>query len=277
MPTEHLIRDILFGALNVDVLDGLVRDAQGARLPYGLVRVEPLIDQLRIVGQDNRAVLAVDEDGIGCLQSLVFSRYLLHYNVYGHHALRIPTVMFLRAVQDALQEGAVDPLTLAEQDDAGAFVLVQDAAKPESSTAILTKRLAERRPYHRALELDERHPSYASLLRLRDDASWRRRVEEAWARYLTRYRKGVAGTFDILIDLPEDQDLTTGLKIIRHTPFPWERNPITWQHISGMSDDDMTRLHAPLHRVCIATADKDLAISVRRHAEELFTIAEEVG
>jgi len=277
MPTEHLIRDILFGSLNVDVLDGLVRDAQGARLPYGIVKVEPLLDRLRIVGQDNRAVIAVDEDGIGSLQSLVFSRYLLHYNVYGHHALRIPTVMFLRAVQDALQEGAVDPLTLAEQDDAGAFVLVQDSAKPESSTALLTRRLADRRPFHRALELDERHPSYASLMRLRDDATWRRRIEEAWARYLTRYRKGVAGPFDILIDLPEKVDLGTDLRVIRHTPLPWERNPLTWQQVSGMSDDDMTRYHAPLHRICIAAAEKELAVSVRRHAEELFTIAEEVG
>lgn len=277
MPTEHLIRDILFGSLNVDVLDGLVRDAQGARLPYGIVKVEPLLDRLRIVGQDNRAVIAVDEDGIGSLQSLVFSRYLLHYNVYGHHALRIPTVMFLRAVQDALQEGAVDPLTLAEQDDAGAFVLVQDSAQPESSTALLTRRLADRRPFHRALELDERHPSYASLMRLRDDATWRRRIEEAWARYLTRYRKGVAGPFDILIDLPEKVDLGTDLRVIRHTPLPWERNPLTWQQVSGMSDDDMTRYHAPLHRICIAAAEKELAVSVRRHAEELFTIAEEVG
>ena len=96
---------------------------------------------------------------------------------------------------------------LSEQDDAGAFVLIQDKAEPESSTAHLMKRLSERKPYYPALEFDERHPSYASLIRLRDDASWRRRVEEAWARYLTRYRKGVAGHFDILIDLPEEQRL----------------------------------------------------------------------
>jgi hypothetical protein len=39
----------------------------------------------------------------------------------------------------------------------------------------------------------------------------------------------------------------------------------------------MIRYHAPLHRVRIATANDDLATSVRRHADELFTIAEEVG
>ncbi len=276
-PTEHLIRDILFGSLNVDMIDGLIRDAQGARLPYGIVKAEPLVDRLRIVGQDNRAVLAVDEEGIGSLQSLVFSRYLLHYNVYNHHALRIPTVMFQRAVQDALQSGTVDPYKLAEQDDAGAFVMVQDSAEPDSSTAVLMKRLGERRPYRRALELDERHPSYASLARLSEDASWRRRVEEAWARYLTRYRKGVSGPFDILVDLPERKTMSTGLRVIRNYPLPGERNPVTWQHISGMTDDDMIRYHAPLRRVRVITANEDLATSVRRHAEELFTIAEEVG
>jgi uncharacterized protein len=275
-PTEHLLRDILFGSLNVSALDRLIRDARGARVPYGLVEAEALIERLRIVGQENRAVLALDEEGTGPLQSLVFSRYLVHYNVYGHHALRIPTVMFLRAVQDAIQAGSVTFDELAEKDDAGAFVLMEDSAGPESSTALM-KRLSDRSPYHLALEFDERHPSYASLLRLRDDASWRRRVEEAWSRYLTRYRKGVAGLFDILIDLPEGENLPVELRLIRRTPLPGERNPVGWQGLSGMSEDDATRYHAPLHRILIATANEDLVQSVRRHAEELFTIAEEVG
>jgi hypothetical protein len=240
--------------------------------------VQPLIERLRIVGQENRAVLTVDEEGTGSLQAFVFSRYLMHYNVYGNQALRIPTVMFRRAVQDAIQAGSVTFDKLLELDDAGAFVLFQDQAEPESSTAGLMKRLAERRPYHLALEFDERHPSYASLIRLRDDASWRRRVEEAWARYLTRYRKGVAGPFDILIDLPRGHALPVGLRVIRRTLLlPGERNPVSWQSLSGMTDDDLERYHAPLHRIVIATASDDLVTSVRRHAEELFTIAEEVG
>jgi HD superfamily phosphohydrolase len=276
-PTEHLLRDILFGSLDVDTLDCLVRDARGAKVSFGMVGVEPLIEALRVVGQENRAILSLDEEGVGSLQSLVFSRYLMHYNVYGHHALRIPTVMFLRAVQDAIQAETTTFDKLSEQDDAEAFVVVQDSAEPEGSTATLMKRLAERRPYRLALEFDERHPSYASLIRLRDDAPWRRRVEEAWARYLTRYRKGVAGPFDILIDLPKDRKLSVDLRLIRRTPLPGERNPISWQSLSGMTDDDLQRYHAPLHRILIATADDDLAKSVRRHADELFTIAEEVG
>jgi HD superfamily phosphohydrolase len=276
-PTEHLLRDILFGSLDMDTLDCLVRDAKGAQVPYGIVKVEPLIERLRIVGHENRAILTVDEDGLGSLQAFVFSRYLMHYNVYGHQALRIPTVMFRRAVQDAVQAGTVTFDKLSDQDDAGAFVLIQDQAEPESSTAGLMKRLAERKPYHLALEFDERHPSYASLIRLRDDSSWRRRVEEAWARYLTRYRKGVAGPFDILIDLPTERTLGVGLRLIRRTPLPGERNPVSWQDISGMTEDDLQRYHSPLHRILIATADEELAKSVRRHTEELFTIAEEVG
>ena len=276
-PTEHLMRDILFGSLDVSGLDRLIRDGRGARLPYGLVEAEPLIERIRIVGQENRAVLALDEEGTGSLQSLVFSRYLVHFNVYGHHALRIPTVMLLRAVQDAIQAGTVTFDEISEKDDAGAFVLLEARAEAESSSAVLVQRLADRRPYHLALEFDERHPAYASLIRLRDDASWRRRVEEAWSRYLTRYRKGVAGAFDILIDLPERERLPVELRVIRNTPLPGERNPTNWQGLSGLSEDETTRLHAPLHRVLIATTNEDLARSVRRHAEELFTIAEEVG
>src|SRR4051812_40129843 len=105
--------------------------------------------------------------------------------------------MFLRAIQGAIQAGKISSEQFAHQDDAGALALISKSADPESSSAILVKRLTERRPYRRALEFDERYSSYASLIRLRDDASWRRRVEEAWARYLTRYRKGIAGPFDI--------------------------------------------------------------------------------
>lgn len=276
-PTEHLLRDILFGPLDVDGLDRLVRDGRGARVPFGLVEALPLIENLRIVGQENRAVLSLDDEGAGCLQSLVFSRYLIHHNVYGHHAMRIPTVMFQRAVQDAVQDGLVTFDKLSEQDDAGAFVLLEDSAEPEGSTAVLMKRLAERKPYHLALQFDERHPGYDPLIRLRDDASWRRRVEEAWSRYLTRYHKGVSGPFDILIDLPKHQDLSVGLRLIRKQPLPGERNPVDWRSLSGMSGDDLTRFHAPLRRVTIAAANENLALSVKRHAEELFTIAREIG
>jgi HD superfamily phosphohydrolase len=276
-PTEHLARDLLSGSLDVGTLDSLCRDARGAKVPYGLVDVEALVNSLRIVGQDNRAILAVDETGVGYLQSLVFVRYLMHYNVYGHYALRVPTVMFLRAVQDAIQADKITSEQLAHQDDAGALALISKSADPDSSSAILVKRLTERRPYRRALEFDERYSSYASLIRLRDDASWRRRVEEAWARYLTRYRKGIAGPFDILIDLPERRRFEVGLRLIRRSPLPGERNPVTWQSISGLTEEDMTRYHAPLHRIRIVTSNDDLATSVRRHIDELFTIAEEVG
>jgi HD superfamily phosphohydrolase len=143
-PTEHLLRDILFGSLNVDALDRLIRDARWARVPYGLVEVESLIGRLRIVGQENKAILALEEEGAGTLQSTVFSRYLVYYNVYGHHALRIPTVMFLRTVQDVIGAGNVTFDELSELDDAGAFVLLENSA--ESSTAGLMKRLADRRP-----------------------------------------------------------------------------------------------------------------------------------
>ena len=277
-PTEHLLRDILFGSLDVDTLDRLVRDARGARAPFGTVEVEPLIQHLRIVGHENRAVLTVDEEGAGPLQAFFFSRYLVHYNVYGHHALRIPNLMFGRAVQDAVAAETVTFDGLSETNDAGAFDLVGDSAEPGSSTAALTKRLAEREPYRRALEFDERHPGYAFLIRLRDDAGWRRRVEEAWARYLTRYRKAPhAGPSDILIGLPDGDRFPVDLRLVRKTPFPGERNPVGWQNLSGMTEEDLERHHAPLRRIVIATANDDLAASVQRHAEELFTIAEEVG
>ncbi len=276
-PTEHLIRDILFGSLDVSMLDSLVRDARGAKVAFDLVRVDALMESLRIVGEENRALLAVDEKGAGSFQSLVFSRYLMGFNVYGHHAVRIPTAMFMRAAQDAIQSERITADKLSEEDDAGAFALIQDCANGEDSISMLTKRLTDRRPYLRALEIDERHKSYSSLMRLRDDSSWRRRVEEAWSRYLTRYRKGEAGSFDILIDIPEKEDPTVRLRYIRRMPPPGEGSLTDWHGLSAMTGEDMWRHHLPLHRIRILAANESLLTSVRHHTEELLTIAEEVG
>lgn len=276
-PTEHLSRDIISGSFNARTLDALVRDARGAKISYVTLDVESLIENLRIVGEDNRAILAVEENGIGLLQSIFFARYLMHYNVYGHAALRAPTVMILRAAQDAIQAEKVSPEELSRRDDSGALELISTAAEPGSSSAVLVKRLIERQPYKLAVEFDERHPAYYALMRLREDATWRRRVEEAWARYLTRYHKGVAGPFDILIDLPEHKKFDFHLRLVRQLPLLGERNPLTWQAVSGLAREDIARYHAPLNRVRIVTANDSLITSVRRHADELLTIAEELG
>jgi hypothetical protein len=114
-------------------------------------------------------------------------------------------------------------------------------------------------------------------MRLRDDSSWRRRVEEAWSRYLTRYRKGEAGSFDILIDIPEKEDPTVRLRYIRRMPPPGEGSLTDWHGLSAMTGEDMWRHHLPLHRIRILAANESLLTSVRHHTEELLTIAEEVG
>jgi uncharacterized protein len=180
-------------------------------------------------------------------------------------------------VQDAVQDAHLTFDRLAEEDDAGAFNLVESTAPEGSSTATLMRRLAERRPYGRALEIDPRHHSYDSLIRLATDATWRRRVEEAWSRYLTRYRKGTAGPYDLLIETPAPRLREVGLHYIRRMPPPGERNLTDWEGLSGMNEVMLEDFTSPLHRIRVIAANKDLVHSVRRHAEELFTIAKEVG
>jgi HD superfamily phosphohydrolase len=276
-PTEQLIRDLLSGSLDVDKLDYLVRDAHYSGVPYGMVDVERLIQSLRVVGVGNEAVLTIDESGIGALQSLVFARYLMFYNVYWHHTTRILTVMFLRAIQDALAHERLSPQDLSLQDDAGIMELLLRVTKPGDTTNTLIRRIKGRHLYRRAIELDDRHPAFHRLTPLKEDAVWRRRVEEAWANYLTKYRKATAGPFDILIDLPENKPFTVEMRVIRRHPLPGERNPVTWAEVSGLNTDDMARYHARIRRVRVVASNDALARAVGRHADELFAIAEEFG
>ena len=66
-------------------------------------------------------------------------------------------------------------------------------------------------------------------------------------------------------------------RLIRPASLPWERGLTGWQGLSGMTEEDMIHYHACLHRIRIITASEDLATSVRRHAEGLFIVAEEMG
>ena len=283
-PTEQLLRDLLSGSLDVDKLDYLVRDARYTGVPYGMVDVERLIQSLRVVspgggpdGVETAAVLAIDESGIGALQSLVFARYLMFYNVYWHHTNRTLTVMFLRAVQDALSKERLTPEDLSMKTDAELIESLLHASEPEDSTNTLVRRIKSRQLYRRAVELDDRHPAFHHLTRLKEDAARRRRVEEAWVAHLTRHHGADADPADILIDLPENKQFTVEMRVIRRHPLPGEQNPVTWSEVSGLGADDMARYHARIRRVRIVAANDTLARAIGEHAEDLFAITEEVG
>ncbi len=180
---DRLLRGVLSGALDMDKLDYLPRDARACNVPYGGVDSPRLIDALtvvRIPGSEHETELRVGirEKGISPLHSLINARQEMFDNVYWHHTNRACMAMLLRAVQEALLAGALRPdeLTRARRRLAPGSPRSGHRCRP--SRARLARALRDRRIHKRAVEIGSRaFELYARLGNLYFDPGARREVE----------------------------------------------------------------------------------------------------
>jgi uncharacterized protein len=110
---------LVSGAVDVDKLDYLSRDAWMCGVPYGVIDVDRLLSSLTLAaGPGGRMALALQEKGLSALESLLFAKYQMYRNVYWHHAVRSATAMFKRLVRRAIQDGRirVDDVAVATDD-----------------------------------------------------------------------------------------------------------------------------------------------------------------
>ncbi|HEY6783935.1 MAG TPA: HD domain-containing protein [Gemmatimonadales bacterium] len=136
------------GSLDVDKLDYLSRDAWMCGVPYGVIDVDRLLSSLTIVEQSGRPTLALHEKGLAALESLLFAKYQMYRTVYWHHAVRSATVMFKRAVTDAIAAGRLSTDAVADATDDG---LIHELSA--NDPAGLARSLRDRRLAKRALDL----------------------------------------------------------------------------------------------------------------------------
>ncbi|MBI2939652.1 MAG: HD domain-containing protein [Chloroflexi bacterium] len=270
---EQIGRDLLSGALDTDKLDYLVRDAHYCNVPYGLVDVERLLQTIRLwCDPVRRWRLVVDEHGIGPIQSLVFARYLMFYNVYWHHAARIATVMFLRAVEDALDLGTIVAGDLEHGDDASILASLLDRSPAGSSVATLARALLDRRLYKRAVTLTPTAPEFEAYARLHASPAERRALERAWCQLLAeRLGRPLAG-YEVLIDVPERRNFSIPLEVLADGWAGEPEQPRAWGDLSGLSADDMARFHRAGHHIRIVAADHALAAAVRAHWRDFMSL-----
>jgi HD superfamily phosphohydrolase len=131
---------IVAGALDVDKLDYLSRDAKMCGVPYGVIDVDRLLMSLTLTDGG----LALHAKGLAALESLLFAKYQMYRNVYWHHAVRSATVMFKRLVRRAIAAGRITAERVAvATDDA----LVQELHQHDATglaAALRERRLAKR-------------------------------------------------------------------------------------------------------------------------------------
>jgi HD superfamily phosphohydrolase len=102
---EEAIGPLISGALDVDRMDYLVRDAHHTGVPYGTVDTGRLVMALRL-GTDDELVLA--EGNVATAESLLLARSLMNAVVYRHHVSRVAGAMLERACERYLDRAPLD-------------------------------------------------------------------------------------------------------------------------------------------------------------------------
>lgn len=255
---QTLLRSALDSGLDVDKLDYLVRDARGANVPYGVVDVQRLIGSLGVWRDaDGRPSLAVQSKGVASLQSLVFAKHLMFATVYWHHACRAAVVMLLRAVQEGLHAGVLDPVAVERSDDESLLRLLAAIDAPKLP-AELAERLRARRLYKRGLEVHIDDDAFERLERLWFHPTQRAVLEDGWSASLG------AQAGSVLLDVPEPRRIAVDLPVILEGGEASE-----WDEVSGLGTGDLDRFQRWVRTIRMFAASPDLAARLRDRAGDL--------
>jgi HD superfamily phosphohydrolase len=155
------LQGLVSGSLDLDKMEYLRRDARFCGVPYGEVDVDRLIQGLVLLPdpETGRYEVGVHEKAVASLESLLFAKYQMFRNVYWHHGVRAATVLYTRIVEEAVEEGLVNPSDLVgPTDEELLYEIGRRAEKADSPGAERLRMrwlpaLRSRRIPKRALEL----------------------------------------------------------------------------------------------------------------------------
>ncbi len=110
-------KEIISGNIDADRLDYLRRDSYYAGVSYGEFDIERILHTIHKISDENRSFLTVLEKGLDAVESFRLARFLMHSQVYNHHAGLICESMLQRAVEIAFREGIIEKEIFRFQND----------------------------------------------------------------------------------------------------------------------------------------------------------------
>lgn len=265
---DDLLIQLLSGALDMDKLDYLPRDARACNVPYGRVDTPRLLEALRarLIGERPRIVIT--EKGVSPLHSLMNARQEMFDNVYWHHTNRACMVMLLRAVQEALTVGAVSAAQLTGQTDASLLTLLAGPTMP-AATRDLVERLSQRRLHKRGLEISARAGRlFKQLTSLFAVPDRRRALECQLAGRLADWTGQAVATHDILIDIPKPERWSTDVWVWYDSPPLGFKPLMHWTDAVGIGPSTLQRYEQHQRRIRLVVAEH-LLPAVQAHQEAL--------
>src|SRR6266516_3808167 len=257
-PHDELLHHLLSGALDVDKLDYLPRDARACNVPYGGVDVERLLGSLRIHPNVNgQRRIVVTHKGISPLHSLLHARQEMFDNIYWHHTSRAFQVMLMRAVQEALLSGAIQAAQLVGLDDASLLLLLASERMPASSRALAAD-LELRKPYKGVVEISRMAGRLFNRLdALFWNANRRRHVEQLLVAELARVLEMEVADYEVLFDIPRPEKWEMGVWVTFGAHPPIGMNElVTWVQATGLQPDDLARYEQHQRRIRVVVPER---------------------
>jgi HD superfamily phosphohydrolase len=274
-PDDELLRHLLSGALDVDKLDYLPRDARGCNVAYGGVDVTRLISSLVVhPDTEGKRTIVVTHKGISPLHSLLHARQEMFDNIYWHHTNRSLQAMLVRAVFDAISAQALTADQLIGQSDAALLTLLARQDLP-ISTQRLANDLEFRRAYKVVLEVS---PAAGRLFRRLDalfwDAERRRRVEQWLAVELAAILEIEIADYEILLDIPRPEKWEMDVWISFEHPPVGMRPLMKWVEATGLQSDDLARYEQHQRRIRLVVNERLRQSLLARCNDALLSLLE---
>lgn len=203
--SEHPLRGLVSGSLDLDKMEYLRRDAWFCGVPYGQVDVDRLLQGLVLLSdpETGRMEVGVHEKAVSAIESLLFAKVQMFRNVYWHHAVRAATALYKRIVGEAVRLGVLGPDELVGPTDEELLYEIRlrsardDREEVRRIAGAWIPALRHRRLPKRALELTARDlvgvtlPSWVS-----EDSPERRQLEDRLASDLD------LAPGEVLVDFP---------------------------------------------------------------------------
>ncbi len=254
---DDLLNSLLSGALDVDKLDYLPRDARACNVPYGGVDVARLQGALRIhANGHNQRRIVVTHKGISPLHSLLHARQEMFDNIYWHHTTRALQVMLMRAVHEALLCGALQVEQLVGLDDTSLLSLLAETHMPTSSRK-LADDLELRRPYKVVIEISRLAGRiYSRLEALFWDTQRRRHVEQLLAAELAIALGIEIADYEVLFDIPRPEKWEMDVWVTFSNPPVGMNSLVTWVEATGLQPDDLARYEQHQRRIRVVVPER---------------------
>jgi hypothetical protein len=274
-PDDELLRHLLSGALDIDKLDYLPRDARACNVPYGGVDVSRLLSSLRTYGDAHgERSMVVTNKGISPLHSLLHARQEMFDNIYWHHTSRAFQVMLVRAVFDALTAQVLTAEQLMGLTDAGLLALLVSDTMPVSSQ-LLARDLDLRRPHKVALEIS---PPAGSLFRRLEALFWdperRRHIEQKLTAELALALDIDIADYEVLFDIPRPEKWEMDVWVTFEHPPIGMKPLMKWVEVTGLQSDDLARYERHQRRIRVLTTERVRTVVRQQASDILFPLLE---